>query len=127
MDVLELKDLSFAYGNSKEFVLQNLNLKISKGDYLLVLGPNGGGKSTFLKLIVGLLKPSLGSIIRSGIDDRSQLQEIGYLPQHTNPNPDFPVSVKDVVLMGRSRKLKKLWRNSIKDQESAEEVLELVE
>lgn len=127
MNALEFKDVSFSYDNRKDDVLRNLNLKVSLGDYLLVLGPNGGGKSTFLKLIVGLLKPSSGQVLRPGEDGQSQLQRIGYLPQHTNVNPNFPVTVSDVVLMGRPRKQQHFWLTRKRDRVLVEEVLDQVD
>ncbi|MDR0408283.1 MAG: ABC transporter ATP-binding protein [Campylobacteraceae bacterium] len=85
-------DLSFAY--DKENILENINFEYNKGDFLALVGPNGGGKSTLLKLILGLLKPTKGTIELS-------TQNFGYVPQNTMPNGEFPISVLDVTLMGR--------------------------
>ncbi|MDR1615364.1 MAG: ABC transporter ATP-binding protein [Campylobacteraceae bacterium] len=85
-------DLSFAY--DKEIVLEDINFEYNKGDFLALVGPNGGGKSTLLKLILGLLKPTKGEIKLSS-------QSFGYVPQNTMSNSEFPISVLDVVLMGR--------------------------
>ncbi|WP_288644598.1 ATP-binding cassette domain-containing protein, partial [uncultured Helicobacter sp.] len=90
--ILELKDVSFWY--EREKVLEHINLKLYQNDFLAIIGPNGGGKTTLIKLIIGLLKPKSGEIIHY-IDT-----QIGYVPQDTNLNSDFPIQVIDVVLMG---------------------------
>ena len=127
MFALEFKGVSFSYPDGGKNALQNIDLKVAEGDYLLVLGPNGGGKSTFLKLIVGLLKPDSGQILRGGDSNLLQLQKIGYLPQHTNINPDFPVTVRDVVLMGRSNQRRKFLFNRQRDYELADQLLHQVD
>ncbi|MBN2721840.1 MAG: ABC transporter ATP-binding protein [Campylobacterales bacterium] len=95
MSVIDIINLSFGYNEEK--VLDNINLKIEKDDFLAIIGPNGGGKSTLLKLILGILKPQSGAI--DFIDDS---MTIGYVPQNTNINMDFPVTAIEVVLMGHS-------------------------
>lgn len=96
---IEIQNLEFAYDSEK--VLQNVNLSYDSQDFLSIIGPNGGGKSTLLKLMVGLLKPSSGEIL---IDDKTptKISEfIGYVPQNIPINRVFPVSVLEVALMGR--------------------------
>lgn len=93
MTIIDIKNLSFGYNEEK--VLDNINLKIEKDDFLAIIGPNGGGKSTLLKLILGILKPQFGSI-----DFIDNFMTIGYVPQNTNINMDFPVTAIEVVLMG---------------------------
>ncbi|MDR2789632.1 MAG: metal ABC transporter ATP-binding protein [Campylobacteraceae bacterium] len=90
--MLRVCGLSFAY--DKESVLENVSFEYDKSDFLALVGPNGGGKSTLLKLILGLLKPTSGSVELSS-------HEIGYVPQNTMPNGEFPISVLDAALMGR--------------------------
>ncbi|MBS0010095.1 MAG: ABC transporter ATP-binding protein [Bacteroidales bacterium] len=92
----ELKNISASYNGSP--VLENVNLKIREGDFIGVIGPNGGGKTTLLKVILGLLKPAAGEIIFNS--ERIRRNEIGYLPQMPEGDTGFPVSVKDVVLSG---------------------------
>jgi len=96
--VIEINDLCFAY--EKDIILENINLIVEPLDFLAIIGPNGGGKSTLLRLILGLLKPMQGSIRILGGSPYEHLSEIGYVPQNTNVNTDFPIKVLEVVLMG---------------------------
>ncbi|QOR62795.1 metal ABC transporter ATP-binding protein [Sulfurovum sp. ST-21] len=98
MTAVEIKDLTFAY--EKDIILENINLTVEPLDFLAIIGPNGGGKSTLLKLMLGLLKPKSGSICVFGDAPSKQLSRIGYVPQNTNVNTDFPIKVIEVVLMG---------------------------
>ena len=98
MHVIEIKDLSFAY--EKETVLEDINLIVEEKDFLAIIGPNGGGKSTLLKLILGIITTKQGSIKVLGKAPKESLQQIGYVPQNTNVNTDFPIKVIEVVLMG---------------------------
>nr|WP_279593720.1 ABC transporter ATP-binding protein [Pseudodesulfovibrio sp. S3-i] len=81
-------------------VLENVDLRIELGDYLAVLGPNGGGKSTLLKLMLGLLKPDAGVIKVLGAAPGEAGGRIGYLPQHTVVAKSFPITVLEAVCMG---------------------------
>ncbi len=93
-NIIEIKDLSYSYF-SETPVLKNINLNIHKGDYLGVVGPNGGGKSTLIKLILGLIKPQEGSI-------NVFSKRIAYVGQKaTDFDQKFPATVWDVVSMGR--------------------------
>ncbi len=98
MSVIDIEDLSFAYDSDP--VLENINLHVQKRDFLAIIGPNGGGKSTLLKLILGLLKSKKGTIKVFGKAPSKNLSLIGYVPQNTNVNTDFPIKVIEVVLMG---------------------------
>lgn len=98
MPIIEIKDLTFAY--DKEIVLENVNLEVEAKDFLAIIGPNGGGKSTLLKLILGVNKVQKGSIKVFGEAPHKGLSRIGYVPQNTNINTDFPIKVLEVVLMG---------------------------
>jgi len=98
MNVIEIKDLSFAY--EKQKVLENINLTVEEKDFLARIGPNGGGKSTLLKLILGINKSKKNSIKVFGKAPKKNLSLIGYVPQNTNVNTDFPIKVIEVVLMG---------------------------
>lgn len=97
--ILEIKDLTFFYGS--HLVLEKANLSLSDRDFVSLIGPNGGGKTTLLKLILGLLVPQSGSIRVFGKDPREARYDIGYMPQTVKFDPQFPVTVLDVALMGR--------------------------
>ncbi len=100
--IVSLKNVFAGY--DKRHVVEDINLEISKGDYLGIIGPNGGGKTTVLKLIAGILKPSHGEVRVFGSDPcrftKSDRGKIGYVRQETNIDTSFPVSVLDTVLMG---------------------------
>lgn len=96
---IELKNVTFSYGTSP--VLEQINLQIDKGDFLGIVGPNAGGKSTLLKLVLGLLKPQLGDIQVLGKSPVAARQKIGYVPQYPSFARDFPISVEQAVLLGR--------------------------
>lgn len=100
MSAIDIKDLSFAY--DKQMILEDINLNIEEKDFLAVIGPNGGGKSTLLKLILGIHPIKNGSITILGKKPSESLQEIGYVPQNTNINTDFPIKVIEVVMMGHT-------------------------
>jgi len=102
--VLEIKNLSFSY--EKQTALENINLIVNKKDFLAIIGPNGGGKSTLLKLILGINKIQSGTIKLDGSDSTRYLDSIGYVPQNTNINTDFPIKAIEVVLMGHTTKEK---------------------
>jgi zinc transport system ATP-binding protein len=116
MNIIEIKNLSFFY--NKELVLDNINLQIKKGEYVVFIGPNGGGKTTLIKLILGLLHPKVGEI-------KLYTNKIGYVPQYTNFSLDIPINVLDVVLQGRLKKYKLFYNQQ--DKKIALEKLKLVE
>jgi zinc transport system ATP-binding protein len=97
--VIVVKDLSFAY--ARELVLEDASFSITRGDFVCIVGPNGGGKTTLLRLLLGLLTPARGSIRVLDKPPAEARQQIGYMPQRTQLDPLFPVRVMDVVLMGR--------------------------
>ncbi len=97
--VLTVKGLSYAYPNSFP-ALEQVNLAVRRLTHVAVIGPNGGGKSTLLKLILGIYKPSAGDILVFGTPPHRACTHVGYVPQHADIRPDFPVTVKEVVLMG---------------------------
>ncbi|MCG6909414.1 MAG: ABC transporter ATP-binding protein [Deltaproteobacteria bacterium] len=98
MPIVEIKDLDFAYNG--DLVLQDVNLSIRQPDFMAVIGPNGGGKTTLLKLILGLLKPDRGTVSVDGMHPRKAAARIGYVPQDFQINATFPITALDVVLMG---------------------------
>lgn len=95
---IQIKNLNFSYG--KNLALKDINLDINSDDFLCIIGPNGGGKSTFLKLILGFLSPSSGQI---NFEDKN-INYLGYVPQNIPINPAFPISALEVVMMGNIKK-----------------------
>lgn len=96
---IEAKNLSFNYESSRK-VLQDVNFHIHSGDFVSIVGPNGGGKTTLVLLMLGLLEPTEGEIRVLGLPPVEARKKIGYLAQHINVDIYFPVSVLDVVRMG---------------------------
>jgi zinc transport system ATP-binding protein len=96
---IRIRDLAFSYNGTP--ILENVTLEIMALDSLCIVGPNGGGKTTLLKLILGLLKPDRGEIEVLGQTPEKSRLRIGYVPQHARFDPQFPVTVLEVVLMGR--------------------------
>jgi zinc transport system ATP-binding protein len=88
-------------GYNGEMILNDINLRIEEGDFIGLIGPNGGGKTTLLKVILGLLEPKRGEIRVMGQPPQRGRQQIGYVPQTTIYDSDFPIRVRDVVRMGR--------------------------
>jgi len=106
---LEVKDVTFAYGNN--VVLDHVSFAIERGDYVGLVGPNGGGKTTLLKILVGLLTPQSGSVEIEGrpIRDFRQKFRIGYVPQRVaQEHVNFPATVYEVVESGRVPRAR-LW------------------
>lgn len=113
------KNVGFAYGG--EIVLSGVNFSVNAGDYLCIVGENGSGKSTLMKGILGLKEPSEGEIV---FGDGLKANEIGYLPQQTGIQRDFPASVGEVVLSGRISGMGHRLFYSRADREAASENLE---
>lgn len=121
---IEIKNLSFSYDGVD--VLENINFTYAKKDFLSIIGPNGGGKSTLLKIMIGLLEPKAGSICLFGQKPQEVSRRISYVPQDTLVNKDFPIKVMDVVLMGRLSKSKAFSNYSKVDRAIAREMLDKV-
>jgi zinc transport system ATP-binding protein len=96
---VEFEDVSFAYESTP--VLEHVSVAIAPGESISIVGPNGGGKTTLVKLILGLLEPDEGAVRVFGQPPRHVRLRMGYMPQHTQHDPLFPVTVMDVVLTGR--------------------------
>lgn len=125
MPAVELTDVSFSYSTSNP-VLKNITLRVYRGDFLAIIGPNGGGKTTLLRLILGILKPDEGRIKVFGTSPENARGNIGYVPQLTSSGNDFPVSAMDVVLMGRLHNSNPFRSYSKTDRNKAIEKLEIM-
>jgi zinc transport system ATP-binding protein len=122
--VIRIQNLAFAYDGNP--VLESVDLTIKKGEFAWIVGPNGGGKTTLLKLILGLLKPSSGSVeVLGGRPERTR-SRIGYMPQRTDLDRLFPASVLDIVLMGLVTNGYKPGGVNAQDRQAAEEALDEV-
>jgi len=118
--LFEMKSISVAYENV--VVLKDVSLKVNENDYIGVIGPNGGGKTTLLKVILGLIKPVSGKItFNSNLINGSG---IGYLPQLSTGDITYPVSVTDVIISGLMINKKIISRMSSSDRKKAGEVIE---
>ncbi len=99
--VVELQDVSFGY--DRRPTLEQVTLQVHEGDFAGIVGPNGGGKTTLVRLILGLLTPQKGEIkVLDRLPDEAR-QLVGYMPQRVEVDPRFPVTALDVILMGRVR------------------------
>ncbi|MEM7145130.1 MAG: ABC transporter ATP-binding protein [Verrucomicrobiota bacterium] len=102
-NAVALADVSFAYDQNNP-IIEHATFTIPHGESLCLIGPNGGGKTTLFKLILGLLKPDRGQIAVLGTSPNNAARRIGYMPQHLQYDPKFPVTARDIVLMGRVNK-----------------------
>ncbi len=98
---IDITNLSFSYGS--QVILEDVNLFVNEKDFVTILGPNGGGKTTLLRLLLGLLKPQRGSILIDGKPPFMVQKRLGYVPQHSHFDKKFPITVFEVVLTGRSK------------------------
>jgi manganese/zinc/iron transport system ATP- binding protein len=121
---LEIHDLTVAY--HKKPVLWGIDLSVPRGKLVGVVGPNGAGKSTLIKAAMGMLPLSSGWVKVFGEPVKSNLRRIGYVPQRESVDWDFPVTVIDVVMMGRYGRLGLLRRPRREDREVARECLNKV-
>ena len=123
--VIELEKVSFAYNGRQ--VLTQVDLKVAARDFAAVVGPNGGGKTTLLRIILGLLKPQSGQVRIMGQPPERRRRVLGYMPQYAQVDLNFPVSVLEVVLMGRLGGVGLRARYSRADRAAAIQALEQVE
>jgi zinc transport system ATP-binding protein len=125
--IVELRNLSFDYGG--QHVIDNATFSIMRGDFVGMIGPNGGGKTTLIKIILGLLKPDRGTVKLFGedISKFNEWQRVGYIPQKaTSFDQNFPATVFEVASMGRFPKAGLTKQLSEKDYEAVEKVLGFV-
>lgn len=101
MNVIELKNVDFKYKDGSDFLLSDINLTIEEKEFAGIIGSNGSGKSTLLKIILGLLTPSRGKVLLFGNIAKNNTSQIGYLSQYEDIDFSFPITLKEVVSMGR--------------------------
>ena len=124
--VIEVRDLWYSFNGHP--VLKNVSFEIDDGEFLALIGPNGGGKTTLLKLMLGLLEPDRGGIRVFGVPPKDVAHRIGYVPQDVHINKSFPVTAMDVVLMGRLNGNGRGWRGHSKaDMVVVQDVMEKME
>lgn len=110
--IIKIDNLSAGYENKA--VLHDINLEVAEKDFLGIIGPNGGGKTTLMKVILGLLEPTEGKITYYDNGTPTERLEIGYLPQYNSIDKKFPISVYEVILSGLNRQ-KNLFRRFTKE------------
>lgn len=124
-EVIVFKDIWVHYNSIP--ILEEVNLVVKEHDFLAIIGPNGGGKSTLLKVILGLIKPSRGNVTVFGETPLKARKFIGYVPQYSLIDLNFPISVWEVVLMGRLSHIGLLKRYGEDDKEKALDALKIVD
>ncbi|MGL4804966.1 MAG: metal ABC transporter ATP-binding protein [Bacteroidales bacterium] len=119
-----IQNLNAGYHNKT--VLNKVNLTINKGDFLGIIGPNGGGKTTLLKVILGLLKPMSGEVSFYRNNEQVEHLQIGYLPQHNQVDKEFPINVRELIQSGLTPKNRFLFSLSKEQKESVSDIIKLV-
>lgn len=115
-ELLKFDNLCLTYG--RNIILDHVSASISERDFIVLTGPNGGGKTTLLQIIAGLLPPTAGSIVcRPGLT-------LGYLPQYRGIDRDFPITVGEVVLSGLQNRKRLFTSFSRQQKEQVDRVLE---
>ncbi len=122
-DIIQFKNVFFSYGKTP--VLENINFLVEKNEFVALMGPNGGGKSTMLKIMLGLMNPDQGQVSVFGKEAKTQRKKIGYLAQYSHFDFSFPINVFDLVLMGCYRCIGCYYNKQ--DRQSAMEALEKVQ
>jgi zinc transport system ATP-binding protein len=121
--LLEARHIRFGY--DREVVLDDVSLAIQPLDFLAVIGPNGGGKTTLVKILLGLLEPWSGSVLHHGLHHGTAGRKLrlGYVPQFSTFDKSFPLRVSDVVLMGKLGRRGLLRPYTRGDRDEVEQVL----
>ncbi len=120
--VIAFQNVSFAY--DEELILKDASFEITSGEFIGIIGPNGGGKTTLLKLIMGFLESSSGTVKLFGGSPRDQRDKIAYVPQNLRFDKKFPISVFELVLSGLLSQLSWFGRYSKEDKLRAKKAIE---
>jgi zinc transport system ATP-binding protein len=115
---LRLQGVSFAYGHAPP-VLRDVDLEVERGEFVAIAGPNGGGKTTLVRLVVGLEQPTSGRV-------ELMVRKVGYLPQRTQAGIDAPVTVRELVTTGRASRARLIGPLSAADRVSVQEAIDRV-
>jgi zinc transport system ATP-binding protein len=124
-EVVKLTNVWMRYDGTT--VLEDINLSVRSGDFLGLIGPNGGGKTTLLKLMLGLITPSRGEVNIMGEPPEKGRKRVGYVPQYSLFDRDFPINVMEVVLTGRLSHARRFRWYGRADREDAAEALRAVD
>ncbi len=125
-ELLNIENICVKYGRIE--ALRNLSLSINEGDFIGIIGPNGGGKSTLLKTILGIKKPFKGTIEYTGTTQKKTKLRMGYVPQISEINTQFPITVKESVLTSKlPQKPTFLYKYTQKDNDEVMEILKSVD
>ncbi len=122
---IQVENLFFSYNETP--IIDNASFVVNKGEFIGVIGPNGGGKTTLIRLLLGLLTPQKGKILINGQPPKTGLGSMAYVPQTLRFDRLFPISVVDMVLMGLLSKLPWYGRYSQEDKKKALESLSLMQ
>jgi zinc transport system ATP-binding protein len=115
---LRLEQVTFAYGHAPP-VLRDVDLQVERGEFVAIAGPNGGGKTTLVRVVVGLEQPSSGSV-------ELMVRKVGYLPQRTQAGIDAPVTVRELVTTGRASRTRLLGPLNTADRLSVQDAIDRV-
>jgi zinc transport system ATP-binding protein len=115
---LQLEKVTFAYGHAPP-VLRDVELEVERGEFVAIAGPNGGGKTTLVRLVVGLEQPTSGRV-------ELMVRKVGYLPQRTQAGIDAPVTVRELVTTGRASRTRLLGPLTAADRVSVQEAIDRV-
>ena len=115
---LQLEKVTFAYGHTPP-VLRDVDLEVQRGEFVAIAGPNGGGKTTLVRLVVGLEQPTSGRV-------ELMVRKVGYLPQRTQAGIDAPVTVRELVTTGRASRARLIGPLSAADRASVQEAIDRV-
>jgi zinc transport system ATP-binding protein len=124
-EVMQLEDIWVRYDGLP--VLEDISLSVREQDFIGIIGPNGGGKTTLLKVFLGLVEPSRGRVTVLGRTPQEARGAVGYVPQHTELDHSFPISVWDVAMMGRLGRRGLLRRYTGEDRRAVEDALRQVD